>query len=280
MTTREDLEGDDLTAHRFRILSDIAEDLTGPVIFPVNLNVTFRISDALRQGDSLQRIGNLFALEPLTHNQLLRAASRKCSIAIRSLSTALTVLDERTVREMAAKTASAQVVRSRNLSVFSAWTDVLWEQTLDTAAVAGVVTEALTPFDPKLATFAALSRSLPLYYMLYRATQYPDLLARPESLKHLVVDWHDGISDALFSAMDLPRSVIEAVRHQETVETIPSVPSTLGEVLQASNTLASVFFSPTVKDAEWTPSTGVEPHYVKLRKAAQIYRRKLRSIYH
>jgi hypothetical protein len=116
--------------------------------------------------------------------------------------------------------------------------------------------------------------------MLYRATLYPDLLARPESLKHLALDWHGGISDALFSAMNLPAPVVEAVRQEESSEAIPSIPSTLGDVLQASCVLANVFFSPPAEAPELSPSaTEIEPHYIELQKAVRIYRRKLSSIY-
>lgn len=236
-----DLRGDALNAQRFRMLTEIAEELKEKVVFPVCFDVTIGIRNALQKGPAIEQLKPLLCLDPLIGAKLLRVAksrARRHKLApVSDLDGAFAILSDEAILRVATEISTAQLLRSRFLGDFSAWVALLWERSLNMAATAHVLAGKFTGIAPRLAMFAALCHDMPLYYMLYRAVQYPELRARPASLKHLVINWHGGIAESLLDSLGLPREIVAAVV-EESPSVPPVPPQTLGDIVRVSNLLA------------------------------------------
>lgn len=247
-----ELRGEALNAQRFGMLADIAAELKENVVFPVNFDVTVTIRNALQKDWMREQLEPLLRLDPLLCARLLRVANsmarRQKQPAIVDLGSALAMLDIGVIRKVATDTSAAQLLRSRDLANFSSWAGLLWERTLSMAASAHVIAKKFTDIDPGQAMFAALCHDMALYYMLYRAVQYPELCSRPVSLKHLVINWHGGLSASLLTSLALPQRIIDAVSC-EPVSPLPTPPKTLGEIVHISNMLTGPLLSESAPSA-------------------------------
>lgn len=237
----KNLRGDALSAQRFKMLADIAEELKEKVVFPISFDVTLGIRNRLQKNCLSEQLHLLLRLDPLLCARLLRvansAARRNKQPAVVDIDSALSSLDSEVVRRVVTETSTHQLLRSRLLADFSGWIELLWERSLNMAATAHVLAGKYTDIAPGQAMFAALCHEMSLYYMLYRAAQYPELCARPASLKHLVINWHSGVSEALLSSLALPQEIVDAASG-ERPSPLPQRPKTLSDIVHLSNVLA------------------------------------------
>lgn len=274
----QDLQGNALNAQRFRMLTEIAEELKEKVVFPVCFDVTISIRNALQKGLAVENLKPLLHLDPLIGAKLLRVAksrARRHKLApATDLAGAFAILDDEAIVRVATEMSTAQLLRSRFLADFSDWVGLLWERTLNMAATAHVIAGRFTGIAPGQAMFAALCHDLPLYYMLYRAVQYPELRARPASLKHLVINWHSGIAESLLSSLGLPRDIVSAVA-DEPPATPPVPPQTLGDVVQLSNLLAG----PLSESIVLASPARLFEHFEAVQAEIQTFRMRLRELF-
>ncbi|HZX30792.1 MAG TPA: HDOD domain-containing protein [Rhodocyclaceae bacterium] len=277
LSETSNLHGKELSQQRFRMLADIAQELAGSIVFPVNFNVTFKIRDGLRQRMPAGQLAGLIALEPITCNQLLRTASKAKHEKVRSLPEAFSVLGMETVGKVAGDIANTQLLRCLHLANFSEWAQQLWERTLNVAAVAQVIARELTSIDPFRAQLAALSKDLGLYYMLYRAVQYEGLRSRPTSLQYLVQNWQDGILQSLMAALKFPAGIAQAVC-QEPKSRVPMPPRDLGDLLHVSSLVADVVFDQVAHGETHRSLTALSPQYLGLHDPIHAYRRELAAL--
>ena len=63
--------------------------------------------------------------------------------------------------------------------------------------------------NPDQAFLAGLVHDLGAFYMLYRAAQYEELRMRPDTVKYLMLQWHEGIGVSLLNALGLPEEIIK-----------------------------------------------------------------------
>jgi HD-like signal output (HDOD) protein len=246
MTARDlvedkNLRGDALSAQRFRMLADIAGELKEKVVFPVCFDVTLHIRNLLQKNCPREQLEPLLRLDPLLCARVLRVANssarRHKQPPVVDLDDALSSLDIEVVRRVVSETSTHQLLRSRLLADFSRWIELLWDRSLNMAATAHVIAGKYTDIAPGQAMFAALCHDMSLYYMLYRAVQYPELCQRPASLKHLVINWHSGVSESLLSSLALPKEIVEAASCEQP-SPLPMCPKTLGDIVHISNVLA------------------------------------------
>jgi len=278
LADEQDLRGIALNAQRFRMLSDIAEELKERVVFPVCFDLTISIRNALQKKHSVEDLRQLLRLDPLVGAKVLRVAGGKAKRQkqppIADLEGAFAMLDAEAILRVATEMSTAQLLRSRFLADFSDWVELLWERSLSMAATAHVLAEKFTDIPSDQAMFAALCHELPLYYMLYRAVQYPELRARPASLKHLVVGWHGGIAESLLSSLDLPKEIVEAVCSESQAPLTREL-KTLSDIVQISNALAgSLSESPTCAG-----HSSLDEHYLGEQAEIRAFRQVLRRLY-
>lgn len=241
-----DKKGAELVAQRFRMLEDIAKELAGEVVFPTCFDVTLRLRRELQNPDfSIQNLAGVISVEPLIASKLMRLANSVmyagAAMPVRDVQGAVLRLGVQVVRSTALAIAMTQIVHAKELAPFTDFTNALWEHTVKSAAIAKVLSKRLTRINPDEAMLAGLVHDLGAFYMLYRAAQYPELKMRPESLKHLIIQWHESIGVTLLNALSLPEDIVDStIDHDHLRDEVPKL-SSLRDVVYVANVLAGTF---------------------------------------
>ena len=240
-----DKKGEALKQQRFKMLEDIANEMSGDdIVFPTSFDIILKLRDALRDPDvSVERIVGLVRTEPLICTRLIlqaNAAAQGGTRAVVDVTGAIQRLGIDAVRNVALTIAMSQLVRAKELVRFRDLSRRIWLHSLHTAAAAEVIARELdSRVKPEEAMFAGLVHDLGAFYMLYRAAQYEELRERPDTVRHLIVQWHESIGESLLFAMQLPEEIVEAARdHDHPREPMLDTPRKLGDVVYAANVMA------------------------------------------
>jgi len=242
-----DKVGEALNSQRFQMLTDIARDLAGDVVFPTCFDTAVQLRQELQNADvPIARIARLVSVEPLIAAKLLHLANsvhyNPSGAPVRGLPEAVTRLGVSLVRTTALAVAMNQLMRSREMAVFSELTHDLWEHSIKTAAAARILARTRTRINPDEAMLAGLVHDLGAFYMLYRAMQYPELRARPESMRYLIVQWHESIGVTLLNALGLPDEIVDSTIDHDQPRATPTALRTLSDVVYVANVLACAHF--------------------------------------
>lgn len=277
----DDKQGEALKQQRFKILEDIAAEMSEDIVFPTCFDISLRLRNALRDPEiSIDRIVEIVLVEPLICSRLIRQANVAARVSrneVRDIPTAVHKLGLKAVRNITLAVAINQLVRSKELLPFSELSRRLWEHSIYTSSAAVVIARELSSVNPDEALLAGLVHDLGAFYMLYRAAQYEELRSRPDSLRYLISNWHESIGEALLFALKLPQPLIEAASyHDEPRPPMLENPQTLGDVVYAANVLASAEF-------EWLDHVRTErilgEQYLALVPSIDAHFRDLRAEY-
>ncbi|HEX5804416.1 MAG TPA: HDOD domain-containing protein [Azospira sp.] len=236
----QDKKDEALKAQRFKMLEDIARDLSGDVTFPTCFDAALRIRNVLHDPNvSLREIARVVRLEPLVSVKLLRvansAAHNPSGKPIADVEAALNRIGLNLARSVALAVAMDQLLHSKSLIAFSDISRGLWIHSLKSAAAARVLARRMTRLNPEDAMLAGLVHDLGAFYMLYRATHYDELCIRPDTVKYLIIQWHESIGETLLTALGLPEQVIEAVRDHDQQRPRIDQPRSLADVVYIAN---------------------------------------------
>lgn len=240
----DDKKADALKAQRFKMLEDIAKELSaGDVSFPTCFDAALQIRNVLKDPNvALRAVARVVSMEPLVVAKLLRIANsvthNPTGKQVVDVETALTRLGMETSRSVALAVAMDQLLRSKDLVAFGELSTDLWTHVLRTAAGARVLCKAHTRLNREDAMLAGLVHDLGAFYMLYRAAQYEELRIRPETVRYLIVQWHESIGDTLMAALGLPEHIVDAVRDHDQPRNPVTQLRTLSDVVYVANMLA------------------------------------------
>ena len=242
-----DKVGEALKAQRFQMLEDIARELEGNIVFPTSFDAALRLRKELQNPNlPTARIARIVGLEPLVASKLLHLANSVLyspdGTPARDLSAAISRLGVELVRTTALGIAMGQLMRSKEMVDFSDLTQALWQHSLKTAAAARVVARTQTRIQPDEAMLAGLVHDLGAFYMLYRAAQYPELRMRPDTVRYLIIEWHESIGVTLLNALGLPEEIVEAMIDHDQLRPGPIVVRTLADVIYVANVLGGAHF--------------------------------------
>lgn len=248
-----DKTGDALKAQRFEMLEDIAKELGGEVIFPTCFDVIMRLRKLLDDpNQSMADVAAGVSVEPLISAKLLQLAN---SVAfnpegskILDLKSAITRLGLNAVRTAAMTIVMTQMLRAKGMSHFTELTHALWEHTIRTAAAARIIAATVPRLNRDEAMLAGLIHDLGAFYMLYRATQYDELLNRPDTIKYLMIQWHESIGVSLLNALGLPEEIVEATIDHDHLRPLPQPLRNLADVLYIANMLCGGHFEWLLQD--------------------------------
>lgn len=243
ITEQADLTGSALNAQRFQMLEDIAAELSGDVVFPTCFDLAVRIRKALRDTDQpLSRIAEQIGLEPLIGSKLMGLANsvafNPAGVLVKDLKTAISRLGLETVRNTAMTITMGQMLRSREMANFEEMAHWLWQHSILAASATYILAKRMTRFNPDEAMMAGLVHDLGAFYMLYRAAQYSELRARPDTVKFLIAQWHESIGLSVLASLGMSEDMIEAVRDHDVLRPAPAQPRTLNDVVYLGNILA------------------------------------------
>ena len=251
----QDKVGDELNAQRFKMLEDIAKELKGEVVFPTYFDAAFHLRKALQNPDlSTTRIASIVSLEPLIASKLMNLANSVLyspdGTPARNLPAAIARLGFDQVRTTSLAIAMVQMMRSKEMAAFGDLTHALWVHSLKTAAAARLLASTYTRINPDEALLAGLVHDLGAFYMIYRAAQYPELRSRPETVKYLIVQWHESIGVTLLNALGLPENIIQATIDHDQPQPVPDAIRTLTDIIYIANILAGARFEWLLQDLD------------------------------
>ena len=245
--TDNDKIGVELAAQRFRMLEDIAKELAGEVVFPTCFDAALRLRQALQDPNlSLVHIARVVAVEPLVAAKLIHLANSAAFAGqgrpVRDLASAISRLGLNVVRATALAIAMNQIRHAKERAAFAGLARSLWEHSVRSAVAARVLAHTYTRISPEEALLAGLVHDLGAFYMLYRATQYQELRERPDTVKHLIMQWHESIGVTLLETLGLPEDIVQASIDHDHPRAVPDIPKTLADIVYASNVLAGAHF--------------------------------------
>lgn len=242
-----DKKGDALKAQRFQMLEDIAEELSGEVVFPTYFDAVLRLRKILQDPEqSMASIAAAVAVEPLISAKLLHLAN---SVAFNpdgrevvDLKSAIMRLGLNAVRSAALSIVMTQLLRARGMADYAEMTQGLWEHSIKTSAAARVIAKTAPRLNADEAMLAGLIHDLGAFYMLYRATQYDELRHRPESIKYLIIQWHESIGVSLLNALGIPEEIVDSTIDHDRLRPPPSPIRSLQDTIYVANMLAGGHF--------------------------------------
>jgi len=248
-----DKKGDALKAQRFQMLEDIAKELSGEVVFPTYFDAVLRLRRLLNDPEqSIANIAHAVSVEPLISAKLLHLANSVVfnpeGRQLVDLKSAITRLGLNAVRSTALSIVMTQLMRAKGMAEFADVTRSLWEHSLKSAAGAKVIAQKLTRINPEEAMLAGLIHDLGAFYMLYRATQYEELRHRPDTIKYLIIQWHESVGVSLLNALGLPEEIVEATVDHDHIRPTPTTIRTLSDLIYVANMLCGGHFEWLLQD--------------------------------
>ena len=248
----------------YRFLRDIAQDLSRKDLkFPTFIDASLGVRMALGKKElSNTELARVVTSEPLLGARVVAlansAALNPSGREVSDVKNAVMLVGQNAVRSLSVTLAMDQIARAKELEPFKIQARELWEHCLEVAALAFVIGKRRGLANPDEALFTGLVHDLGHFYLMWRATQFPELVEQPEELRSIVHDWHPGIGSALLQSLDLPESVSRACDEHELQ---PSVlpPGSLSELISLSNRCAAsrakVTPSDVIADDNWSSDT-------------------------
>jgi HD-like signal output (HDOD) protein len=285
--SNDDKKGEALNAQRFQMLEDIAQELSGDVVFPTAFDVVSRLRKALQDPNlPLPRLAEIVELEPLISGRLIGLANsvafRRRGMEVRSVKVAVTRLGINLVRSTAMGIAMSQLLRAKDLLPFGELAQNLWQHSLQAAAAAEVIAHRMTShIAPDEALLAGLVHDLGAFYMLYRASQYPELRARPDTVRFLITEWHESIGHALLVALGMPHTIADAMRDHDRPRAVPRPPANLADVVFIANLIAGGKFEWLSRDKDAPAAERIELpiEFIDLTEDIEKRAKEMRAIF-
>lgn len=235
----------------FRILEDIARELSGDINFPTCMDAALLVRNTLKDPFAdLKRVAQVVSVEPLISSKLLRLANsvsyNPSGRTITDLGVAIGRIGFNAVRTISLAVAMDQILKSRNLVKYEDIAHHAWTHSVQVAAISRVLARKLGRINPDDAMMAGMVHDIGVFYLLYRATEYETYRNDRTAMEALLSGWHEGIGESLLFALGLPERIIDAIRDHDHTQHIET-PSTLRDVLYFANLMAS-------DDQAWMPN--------------------------
>lgn len=226
----------------FRILEDIARDLSGDVNFPTCLDAAVIIRNALQDPlASTEQVVQAIGIEPLISSKLLRLANsvsyNPSGKQVSDLGAVVGRIGFNIVRTTSLAVAMDQMLKSKNLTAYRQIAKKTWEQSVQVAAIARVLARHLGRISPEEAMLVGLVHNIGVFYLLFRAADYPEYSNSEATMVELLAGWHAEIGESLLHALGVPSSITDAVRDQDHLRSVET-PCTTGDVLYFAIALA------------------------------------------
>lgn len=247
-------------ALHFRILEDIARDLSGDTSFPACLEACIAVRDALSDPVvSMEKVVQAIDADPLIAKKLLRLANSLTynpqGKVVLDVSAAIYRLGFETVRTAALGVAMEQMLYSANLMDVRDIAQRSWQHSLQVASIARVLSRHIGQVNAEDAMLAGLAHDIGVLYLLYRTASYPEYQHHRTELLELVTAWHENIGQSLLIALGFPERIILAIREHDQPREIEN-PQSLDYIIHLANQLGGGM------DLEWLKPENTHTHKV------------------
>lgn len=208
-------------APAFRFLQDIAADLSrGSLAFPTFSQATIKVRAALDDPSmDAERLGKVVSTEPLLAARLVQMANSVAlnpgGKAVADVRSAILRVGLSTVRSVAVSVALEQLRDGAQSAAMRPFAEAAWRHSLQVAAIAYVLAKRLSRTNPDEALFAGLVHDIGHFYLLSRASAFPELEHDPDELAQILGEWHASIGQSVLHGLNAADAVIEAVGEHE-----------------------------------------------------------------
>jgi HD-like signal output (HDOD) protein len=230
-------------ALHFHILEDIAQDLSGDANFPTCLDASLTVRNALKDPlVSIDKVAQVVNVEPLIAARLLRLANSVVynisGAEISDIRQAIQRVGFETVRATSLGVAMEQMLHSKNVNAFEDIARLTWEHALQVAAIGRVLVRHIGHnIHGEDAMLAGMVNNIGVFYLLYRAADYPEYHGNREAVLELLTGWSESIGENLLAALGLPETILTAI-HTHNSKKHNSDPFSLADVLYFASLLA------------------------------------------
>lgn len=228
----------------YRFFQDIALDLSRRELkFPTFLDAALRVRLVVSKQDaSSTEVAQAVRGEPLLSARVVSMANsvavNPSGRSVTDLKSAVLLIGHNSVRSLAASLAIAQIAQAKALEPFAEECRQVWEHSMEVGALAFVLARRRGKVDPEEALFAGLVHDLGHFYLLYRATQFPEVMEGDRAELHaLIREWHPGIGAALLQNLGMSERLVRAVDEHEL--RIAPVAEPLTEILMLADRCSS-----------------------------------------
>ena len=233
------------------LLSALADEVErGKLFFSTSATATLQIKKMLEDPDcDLDAVTRLIQADPLLSVKIVAVANsvvfNRSGKKITSVSSAVTLLGLRTVRNLAVAVITQQLAGTQSKSELVAQ---LWKHSAHVAALAQIIARRITHQDPDTAMFAGIIHEISWFYLLSREKAYPGLIDGNIANSWVSDDDLDEedelacemkISTAILQALSVPEPIADAIAHLWQGSLI-FPPATLGDTLLLADQLAPV----------------------------------------
>ncbi|HVO88080.1 MAG TPA: HDOD domain-containing protein [Casimicrobiaceae bacterium] len=213
----------------YSFLQVLTSDLSnGKISFPTFTGATLRVRNALAdESMDADRLARVVMAEPLLAARIIKiansAALNPTGRNISDVRSALLRVGSDVVRSTAVALAMEQLRAARDVQVFHTHAEWIWRHSLEVGAISFVLARGVARLNPDEALFAGLVHDIGSFYLLARASQSPELVASPEQLDELILEWHPAIGQAVLHEFSLSDATLTAVAEHE--HHTPNVPA-------------------------------------------------------
>jgi HD-like signal output (HDOD) protein len=242
-------------------LRDIADALSrDEVECPTFVDASLGARLALKDPNlSVAQLAKVVAGEPLLSARVVAyansAAAHRGGKPVTDVKTAVMRIGQDAVRNIAVALALRQISHAKELEPFRPQARELLEHGLEVAVLGNVLALHTGKVAPDDALFAGLVHDLGHFYALWRAAQFPALVARPQEVRSLVHDCHAAVGAAMLRSLKLAEPIIAAVReHEDDPATL--APGSLSQIICLANRCAN---TPAAQSGEITAAPAPAP---------------------
>ena len=227
----------------YEFLKALASYLSSKQIsFPTFTGATIRVRTALADpAIDVERLARAISAEPLLPARLIHIANSVAlnpgGKAVTDVRSAVMRVGHDIVRSTAVTLAMEQLKAAKDVQVFHEQAEWSWRHSLEVAAIAYVITRKSSRLNPDEALFAGLVHDIGRFYLLSRASAYPELVNHPDELDALIQEWHASIGQAVLHEFELSEATLRAVsEHEHHPAVYP--PRQLVDVITLANRVA------------------------------------------
>lgn len=225
------------------ILDTVAADAArGDIVFSTHAEIALRVQRMIDDPDcSIDALGKLVAAEPLLSARILGLANsityNPGGRPITDLKNAISRLGLASLRALAAAIEVRQMQDLSKTEAHRLLASRLWEHTAHVAALARVIAKRLTHQNPDAAFFAGIVHEVGSFYLISRASAFPDLFS--SDLEAWNGEGEARVGRAVLQALEVPAHILEAM---ETLWSgyLAMPPGSLGDTLLLANELSPV----------------------------------------
>lgn len=217
---------------------------SGTLHLPSFPDTVVRTRQALDDPDcDAVKLARIIGSDPVLAAQTVRmansAAYNPSGERVSDLPRAISRLGHNTIRNTALALAVRQLAQSDGVRELRAPLGVLWEHSVQVAALSHVVARKLTRLNPDEAMLAGLVHDIGKFYILRRTVEFPALFCDEITRDELMRDWHTGVGRAIIEEWQLSEQTALVADEHESLDREHLGAADLTDVVQVANLLTN-----------------------------------------